>query len=148
MNYQNYQNLMLLTSSDTKRTLMRPFLFTNSAQRELVSICTQSIHPLTFLALHPWLLKLGLRLDVQNLTTFKDDLQVILPVMFFGTYTIYKYSKQKKRRSNTFKDLGVGNKLGGRKITMTGGGLNFWRIPGGFTKNIFICLNKKTFTKI
>ena len=37
-------NLMLLTSSDTKRTLMHPFLFTNSAQRELVSICTQSIH--------------------------------------------------------------------------------------------------------
>jgi len=37
---QNYQNLMLLTSSDTKRTLMHLFLFTNSAQRELVSICT------------------------------------------------------------------------------------------------------------
>ena len=29
-------NLMLLTSSDTKRTLMHLFLFTNSAQRELV----------------------------------------------------------------------------------------------------------------
>ena len=34
---------MLLTSSDTKRTLMHLFLFTNSAHRELVSICTQSI---------------------------------------------------------------------------------------------------------
>ena len=44
VNYQNYQNLMLLTSSDTKRTLMHLLLFTNSAQRELVSICTQSIH--------------------------------------------------------------------------------------------------------
>jgi len=43
VNYQNYQNSMLLTSSDTKRTLMHLFLFTNSAQRELVSICTQSI---------------------------------------------------------------------------------------------------------
>ena len=43
VNYQNYQNLMLLTSSVTKRTLMHIFLFTNSAQRELVSICTQSI---------------------------------------------------------------------------------------------------------
>ena len=40
--YVNYQNF--LTSSDTKRTLMHLFLFTNSAQRELVSICTQSIH--------------------------------------------------------------------------------------------------------
>ena len=39
-----YQNLMLLISSDTKRTLMHLFLITNSAQRELVSICTQSIH--------------------------------------------------------------------------------------------------------
>ena len=44
VNYQNFQNLMLLTSSDTKRTLMHLFLFTNSAQRELVSICAQSIH--------------------------------------------------------------------------------------------------------
>ena len=43
VNYQNFQNSMLLTSSDTKRTLMHLFLFTNSAQWELVSICTQSI---------------------------------------------------------------------------------------------------------
>jgi len=42
VNYQNYQNLMLLTSSDFKRTLMHLFLFTNSVQRELVSICTQN----------------------------------------------------------------------------------------------------------
>ena len=41
--YVNFQNLMLLTSSNTKRTLMNLFLFTNSAQRELVSICMQSI---------------------------------------------------------------------------------------------------------
>ena len=31
VNYQNYQNLVLLTSSDTKRTLRHLFLFTNSA---------------------------------------------------------------------------------------------------------------------
>ena len=40
--YYNYQNQMLLTSSDTKLKLMHLFLFTKSAQRELVSICTQS----------------------------------------------------------------------------------------------------------
>ena len=40
VNYQNYQDLLLLTPSDTKRTLMHLFLFTNSAQRELY---TQSI---------------------------------------------------------------------------------------------------------
>jgi len=34
LNFKNYQNSMLLTSSDTKRTLMHLFLFTNSAQRE------------------------------------------------------------------------------------------------------------------
>ena len=43
VNYQNYQNSMILTSFDTKRTLRHLFLFTNSAQRELVSIWTQSI---------------------------------------------------------------------------------------------------------
>ena len=41
--YVNYQNLMLLTISDTKRTLMHLYLYPNSAQRELVSIQTQSI---------------------------------------------------------------------------------------------------------
>jgi len=44
VNHQNYQNLKLLLSSDTKRTLMHLFLFANSAQRELVSTCTQSIY--------------------------------------------------------------------------------------------------------
>ena len=52
VNYKNYQNLMLLTSSDTKRTLMHLLLFTNSAHRELVSICTQSIHDRNWLSLH------------------------------------------------------------------------------------------------
>ena len=55
VNYQNYQNSMLLTSSDTKRTLMHLFLFTNSSQRELVSICTQSIHDRNKLSL-PYIL--------------------------------------------------------------------------------------------
>ena len=41
-----------ITSSDTKRTLMHLFLFTNSAQRELVSICTQSIGNCNSLSLH------------------------------------------------------------------------------------------------
>ena len=52
VNYQNYQNLMLLTSSDDKRTLMHLFLFTNSAQRELVSICTQCIRNCNYQTLH------------------------------------------------------------------------------------------------
>ena len=42
---------MLLTSSDTKQTQMLIFFFTNSAQRELVSIWTQL--QLIFLALKP-----------------------------------------------------------------------------------------------
>ena len=55
VNYQNFQNVMLLTSSDTKRTLIHLFLFTKSAQIELVSICTQSVHDRNKLAL-PYIL--------------------------------------------------------------------------------------------
>ena len=55
VNYQNYQNLMILTSSDTKQTLMHLLLFTNSAQTELISICTQSIHNRNWLSL-PYIL--------------------------------------------------------------------------------------------
>ena len=51
-NYQNFQNSVLLSSSDTKRTLMHLFLLTNYAQRELVSICTQSIRNCIQLSLH------------------------------------------------------------------------------------------------
>ena len=58
VNYKNYENLMPLTSSDTKRTLMHLFLFTNSAQRELVSICTQSIRNCNKLSL-PYILGLN-----------------------------------------------------------------------------------------
>ena len=43
VNYQSFQNSMLLSFSDIKRTLMHLFLFRNSAQKELISICTQSI---------------------------------------------------------------------------------------------------------
>ena len=50
--YENYQNSMLLTSSDTKRKLLHLFLFTNSVQRKLVSICTQSIRNCNWLSLH------------------------------------------------------------------------------------------------
>ena len=53
--YVNYQNLMLLTSSDTERTLMHLLLFTSSAQRELVSICTQRINNRNWLSL-PYIL--------------------------------------------------------------------------------------------
>jgi len=52
VNYKNYQNFMLSTSSDSIRTLMHLFLFTISAQRELVSICTQNIRNCNFLTLH------------------------------------------------------------------------------------------------
>ena len=44
------------TSSDTKRTLKHLLLFTKSAQRELVSICTQSIHNRNWLSL-PYILE-------------------------------------------------------------------------------------------
>ena len=52
VNYHNYQNVMLLTSSETGRTLMHQFLFTKFAQRELVSMWTQSIRNCNQLSLH------------------------------------------------------------------------------------------------
>ena len=42
----------LTPSLNTERTLMHLLLFTNSAQRELVSRCTQSIHNRNWLSLH------------------------------------------------------------------------------------------------
>ena len=66
--YVNYQNSMLLTSSDTKRTLMHLFLFTNSAQRELVLICTQNIRMCIKLFLHYNLVfsRVGLTMTMGN----------------------------------------------------------------------------------
>jgi len=76
VNYQNYQNLMLLTSSDTKRT-------------HVASILVNKIHPkrtgfniyaeytrlkLTFLALHPWLAGL------LGLTEFRNLKRELVPL--------------------------------------------------------------------
>ena len=47
--YVKYQNKMHLSSLDTRRTLMH--LFTNIAQRDLVSICTQRIRYSNYLYL-------------------------------------------------------------------------------------------------
>ena len=59
---------MLLSSSDTRRTLVHLFLFTNSAQRELVSICTRP--QFTFLALVPCLV---VNFPLINPFNFKAD---------------------------------------------------------------------------
>ena len=45
---------MLLSSSDTRETMMHLCLFTNTAQRELVLLCTQRIRNSNKLSLHPW----------------------------------------------------------------------------------------------
>ena len=55
VNYQNYQNLMLLTSSDTKRTLMHTVVYKFRPERtgfNMYAECPQL--QLTFLALVPW----------------------------------------------------------------------------------------------
>ena len=64
VNYQNFQNLILLTSSDTRRTLMHLFMLTNSAQRELISICTQ--RKFKFLAKTPFLCSPFFEIKCQN----------------------------------------------------------------------------------
>ena len=70
VNCQNYQNSMLLISSDTKRTLRHLFLFTNSAQRELVSICTKSIRNFNWLSFH-YILALGLGYYCKKIVSLK-----------------------------------------------------------------------------
>ena len=59
MNYQNYQNLMPLTSSDTKRTLMHAsiLVYKFRPERTGFNVYAEYTQPqLTFLALVPWLL--------------------------------------------------------------------------------------------
>ena len=55
MNYQNYQNSMILTSSDSKRTLRHLFLFTNSTRENWFQYYAEYTQlQLTFLGLHSW----------------------------------------------------------------------------------------------
>ena len=58
----------VLTSSDTKQTLMHLFLFTNSAQREMVSMCTTAINfpCITPLVLGRYILSTGSRLNMKD----------------------------------------------------------------------------------
>ena len=56
MNYQNYQNLMILTSSDTKRTsLMHFFVYKFRLERTGFNMYAEYTQlQLTFLAIVPW----------------------------------------------------------------------------------------------
>ena len=88
MKYQNYQNLMLLTSSDTKRTLMHLFLFTNSAQRELFQYVRRVYT--TAIALHSCLyVFIYLGFTVENL--------ILIRVKHTKSFKIYSNCKAKKR---------------------------------------------------
>ena len=79
VNSQNYQNLILLSSSDTRRTLMHLFLFTNSAQKELGSIWYTQLQ-LTFLALKPWWYHLNWSWHTMNSKSIKISSAVPLNV--------------------------------------------------------------------
>ena len=83
MNYQNYQNLMLLTSSDTKRTHVASILVNKiHPKRTGFNIYAEYIRPqLTFLALHPWfnvfLLKLREKQTCQPTNFKKTDFNIL-----------------------------------------------------------------------
>ena len=65
VNSQNYQNLMLLSSSNTKRTLMQLFLF---SERTGFNMYTEYTQPqLTFLALVPCMVQSLRTMLVQSL---------------------------------------------------------------------------------
>ena len=75
---------MLLSSSDTRLTLqMRLFLFTLTSQRELVSICTQSIHNRNCLSL-PYILAQRSQTIILHITLptqHKDILDGLYPII-------------------------------------------------------------------
>ena len=53
MNYQNYQNLMVLTSSDTDASIL---VYKFRPKRTGFNVYAEYTRPqLTFLALHPWI---------------------------------------------------------------------------------------------
>ena len=98
VNYQNFQNSMLLSSSDTKRTLM----FTNSAY----SICMQSIRSCNKLYLHynlgfGWVCvqqmndKGNLRIMLSNFLSLLCHINLLnLVSMWYSTYSQVHWKKR------------------------------------------------------
>ena len=98
VNYQNFQNSMLLSSSDTKRTLM----FTNSAY----SICMQSIRSCNKLYLHynlgfGWVCvqqmndKGNLRIMLSNFLSLLCQINLLnLVSMWYSTYSQVHWRKK------------------------------------------------------
>ena len=85
VNYQNYQNSMLLTSSDAKRTLMHLFLFTNSTRENWL----QYVRRVYATAINfSCIVTLGRRMSLthyfQKQLTFKPPFRSL--VCFQGTY--------------------------------------------------------------
>ena len=79
VNYQNYQNLMLLTSSDTKRTLMHLFLFTKSAQRELVSIvCRVYATAINFPCITPLIINNKWQIKLQRILEYNPESSILV----------------------------------------------------------------------
>ena len=96
MNYQSYQNLMLLTSSNTKRTLMHLCMFTNSAQSPKLKTVYRhknSFEPLTRVSR----MGLGSFVDINILYIIKITLLsfFIFPNLLNQIYTNAKTPKRK-----------------------------------------------------
>ena len=94
MNYQSYQNLMLLTSSNTKRTLMHLCMFTNAAQSPKLKTVYRhknSFEPLT----RGSRMGLGSFVDINILYIIKITLLSFFPNLLNQIYTNAKTPKRK-----------------------------------------------------
>ena len=84
---------MLSSSSDTRETLRHLFLFTNTAQRELVSICRQRIRNSNQLPLHYYLTLASVVLQSVYFPNY---------IYLQGPYRKYIVSKDYKRIRNCY----------------------------------------------
>ena len=98
VNHHNYQNLILLTSSDTRRTLMNLFLFTNSAQKELVSICIQYTTAINFLCIIT--LVVALFLDPSLILSFHSLNRKLIDLTFFQSLLLLTETTLTLRNEN------------------------------------------------
>ena len=89
---------MLLSSTDTVGTLMHLLLFTNSAERELVSICTQSIHNRNWLSL-PYILALNV-LQIYPLSVLKTC--PISVMQIYSLSVLQKHPRLHCKQQNVF----------------------------------------------
>ena len=93
---------MLSSSSDTRETLRHLFMFTNTAQRELISTCRQRIRNSNQLPLHYYLTLASVELQTVYFPNY---------IYLQGPYRKYIVSKDYKRIRNCYFFISFNNRF-------------------------------------